>query len=147
MASITRTRSKSISKPRSKSRSKSLSRPYKSVSMSRKRNFTSLVKQNAAVSMGYALGVLPQFFVGIIFFVLGIYLIKLELARNYKILEEEAKKNKNNNNDTKKLDISKFSFGYKFYIGLICILISCVLTFGLIGSFFGGFNIDLGGDD
>jgi UPF0716 family protein affecting phage T7 exclusion len=109
--------------------------------MSRKRNFTSIVKQNAAVSMGYALGVLPQFFVGIIFFVLGIYLIKLELARNYKILEEEAKKNKDN---TKNLDINKFSFGYKFYIGLICILISCVLTFGLIGNFFGGFNIDFG---
>jgi uncharacterized membrane protein len=143
MSSITKTRFKSISKPRSKS----LSRRYKSVSMSRKRNFTSMVKQNAAVSMGYALGVLPQFFVGIIFFVLGIYLIKLELARNYKILEEEAKKNKNNNNDTKNLDISKFSFGYKFYIGLICILISCVLTFGLIGNFFGGFNIDLGGNE
>ncbi len=137
MASITKTPSKSISKPRSKS----LSRRYKSVSMSRKRNFTSIVKQNAAVSMGYALGVLPQFFVGIIFFVLGIYLIKLELARNYKILEEEAKKNKDN---TKNLDINKFSFGYKFYIGLICILISCVLTFGLIGNFFGGFNIDFG---
>lgn len=140
MSSITKTRSKSISKPRSKS----LSRRYKSVSMSRKRNFTSLVKQNAAVSMGYALGVLPQFFVGIIFFVLGIYLIKLELARNYKILEEEAKKNKDN---TKNIDINKFSFGYKFYIGLICILISCVLTFGLIGNFFGGFNIDLGGNE
>lgn len=137
MASITKTPSKSISK----ARSKSLSRRYKSVSMSRKRNFTSIVKQNAAVSMGYALGVLPQFFVGIIFFVLGIYLIKLELARNYKILEEEAKKNKDN---TKNLDINKFSFGYKFYIGLICILISCVLTFGLIGNFFGGFNIDFG---
>lgn len=140
MSSITKTRSKSISKPRSKS----LSRRYKSVSMSRKRNFTSMVKQNAAVSMGYALGVLPQFFVGIIFFVLGIYLIKLELARNYKILEEEAKKNKDN---TKNIDINKFSFGYKFYIGLICILISCVLTFGLIGNFFGGFNIDLGGNE
>lgn len=123
----------------SKSRSKS-----KSITMPVKRNFTSLVKQNAAVSMGYALGVLPQFFVGIIFFVLGIYLIKLELTRNYKILEEEAKKNKG---DTKNIDISKFSFGYKFYIGLICFLIASVLTFGLLGNFFTGFNIDLGGDE